>query len=84
MDDQICGLCGIRFVDGSYRFSYRPDQPISKDAVYTRVCRSVIDAQKKRTEEGETDLPPIALEQCINTIGQYNKKYRWLKPNEAI
>ncbi len=81
---QRCELCGICIVDGSYRFSYRPDQPVHKDAVYTRVCKSAIDAQQKRTEEGETDLEPIALHKCINTTGQYDKRYRWLKPNEKV
>lgn len=79
-----CGLCGIEFIDGSYRFSYRPEQHVHKDAVYTRVCISAINAQKKRTEESETDLESIALHKCINTTGQYNKRYRWLKPDEKV
>lgn len=80
----ICPLCGIQFIDGSYRFSYRPDRPVHKDAVYTRVCKSAIDAQKKREEAGEIDLKPIALGLCINQDGQYDKRYRWLKPNEIV
>jgi len=82
---QKCDLCGITVVDGSYRFSYRPDQPISKDAVYTRVCISAINAQKKREDTNETDLQPIALHKCINTTGQYNPRYRWIaNPQEKI
>lgn len=80
-----CELCGVEFIDGSYRFSYRPDQPVHKDAVYTRVCASAIEAQKKREAEGETDLQPIALHKCINTTGQYNAKYRWIpNPQEKV
>ena len=80
-----CELCGVEFIDGSYRFSYRPDQPVHKDAVYTRVCASAIEAQKKREAEGETDLQPIALGLCINTTGEYNPKYRWIpNPQEKV
>lgn len=80
-----CELCGIVVVADSYRFSNQPDQPVHKDAVFTRVCKSAIDAQKTRTEEGETDLEPIALGLCINTTGQYNKKYRWIaNPQEKV
>ena len=81
---QKCELCGIVIIDGSYRFSYRPEQPVHKDAVYTRICKSAIDAQHKREQAGETDLEPIALHKCINQDGVYNKRYRWLKPNEAV
>jgi hypothetical protein len=80
-----CELCGIEFIDGSYRFSYRPDQPVHKDAVYTRVCRSAINAQRVREAEGETDLEPIALHKCINPIGVYNPRYRWIaNPQEKV
>lgn len=75
-----CDLCGIVVVDGSYRFSNQPDKPVHKDAVYTRVCRSAIEAEKKRKKEGETDLAPIALHECINKTGKYNPRYRWI-PN---
>ena len=80
-----CELCGITVVDGSYRFSYRPDQPVHKDAVYTRVCKSAIKAQRTREAEGETDLEPIALHKCINVDGQYDKRYRWIaNPQEPV
>ena len=79
-----CNLCGIEIVDGTYRFSYTPHAPVHPDAVYTRVCKSAIDAQLVRESEGETDLPPIAVAECINTTGKYNPKYRWLKPNEVV
>ncbi len=80
-----CELCGIIVVNGSYRFSYRPDQPVHKDAVYTRVCRSAKYAQKIREAEGEDDLEPIPLQKCINTDGAYNPKYRWIaNPQEKI
>lgn len=79
-----CELCGVEFIDGSYRFSYRPDEPVHKDAVYTRVCRPAEYAQKVREAEGETDLDPIALHKCINQDGKYDKRYRWLKPNEVV
>lgn len=84
MQDRVCELCGVEFIDGSYKFSYRPEQPVHKDAVYTRVCKSAIDAEKKRQDASETDLEPIALHKCINTTGTYDKRYRWLKPNEAV
>lgn len=80
-----CPLCGIVVVADSYRFSNQPDKPVHKDAVYTRVCKSAIDAQKTRTEEGETDLEPIALGLCINPDGAYNPRYRWIaKPTEKV
>ena len=79
-----CELCGIETVDGTYRFSYRPDQPVHPDAVYTRVCKSALEAEFKRMVANETDLPPIALDLCINTTGKYNLKYRWLKPSETV
>lgn len=85
MQDKVCGLCGIRFVDGSYRFAYRPDQPVHPDAVYSRVCKSAIEAQKKRVEAGEDDLAVIRTDLCINTKGAYNPKYRWIaNPTEAV
>ena len=80
-----CDLCGIVVVDGSYRFSNQPDQPVHKDAVYTRVCRSAIEAEFKRMVANETDLPPIALDLCINKKGAYNPRYRWIaKPTEKV
>jgi hypothetical protein len=85
MNDQVCGLCGIVVVDGSYRFSYRSNQPVHKDAVYTRVCKSAINAQLRREAEGETDLEPIALHKCINQNGKYDKRYRWIaNPQEKV
>ena len=80
-----CDLCGIEFVEGSFRFSYKLNQPVHKDAVYTRVCKSAIDAQKKREEAGEDDLEPIALGLCINLDGAYNPRYRWIaNPREKV
>jgi hypothetical protein len=78
-------LCGTRFINGYGRFSNQPDKPVHKDAVYTRVCKSAIEAQKKREEAGETDLEPINLGLCINLDGAYNPRYRWIaKPTEKV
>ena len=79
-----CELCGVEFIDGTYRFSFKSEEPVHPDAVYTRICKSAIDAQRTRKAERETDLPPIDLSKCINTTGKYNPKYRWLKPNETV
>lgn len=85
IEEEICGLCGTRFIDGYGRFSNQPDKPVHKDAVYTRVCSSAKYAQAQREQAGETDLEPIALHKCINQDGQYNPRYRWIpKPTEKV
>lgn len=84
-EEQVCGLCGTRFIDGYGRFSNQPDKPVHKDAVYTRVCKSAVEAEFKRMVANETDLPPIALDLCINKAGKYDKKYRWIaRPTEKV
>ena len=85
MVDVVCGLCGIRFKDGSFSFTNQPDRPVHKDAVRTRVCLTAIEAQRIREKEGEKDLEPIALHKCINPTGKYNPKYRWIaNPQEKV
>ena len=79
-----CELCGVEFIDGTYRFSFKSEEPVHPDAVYTRICKSAIEANATRRANNETDLLPIDLDQCINVNGKYNSKYRWLKPNESI
>lgn len=84
-EEQVCGLCGTRFINGYGRFSNQPDKPVHKDAVFTRVCKSAIEAQKKREDADETDLEPIALHKCINQDGVYNPRYRWIpNPTEKV
>lgn len=80
-----CDLCGVLCDGTNFRFTNQPDKPVHKDAVYTRVCKSAIEAQKKREEAGETDLEPINLGLCINLDGAYNPRYRWIaKPTEKV
>lgn len=72
-----CELCGIEVVDNTFRYSYKPLQPVHKDKVYTQVCRVGLETQKLRDEHKEDDLESIALEKCINTTGKYDPRYRW-------
>jgi hypothetical protein len=39
---QVCPICGIQKIDGTFRFSYKPSKPVSDAEVFSKVCRRVV------------------------------------------
>jgi hypothetical protein len=70
----ICPVCGVYFIDGTFRFSYKPTQPISANDVAGLVCSNL-----SKNPNG------VALKlQCINKTGDPAEGDSWEKRLKSI
>lgn len=74
MEPKSCLVCGVYFVDGTFRFSYKPTVSISADDVAGLVCINL----KKNKERHHL------INQCINKYGVPDKGDNWDKRLKTI
>ena len=69
-----CSVCGVYYIDGTYRFSHKPTMAISPDDVAGLVCSNL-----KKTIEREH-----LISKCINKNGDADKGDNWKKRLNSV
>jgi hypothetical protein len=70
----ICPVCGVYFIDGTYRFSHKPTKPVSANDVAGLVCSNL-----SKNPNGES-----LKRHCINKTGDADNGDSWEKRLKSI
>lgn len=70
----VCPVCGVYFIDGTFRFSYKPTTTVTANDVAGLVC-----SQLDKNPKGKS-----LKEHCINKIGIAEEGDSWDKRLKGI